>query len=175
MNDVSNHHITETRQRSTNQIDQPDTKNKFTKQKLKHFHYAIKQMSSQSSIRGKNTTIEVEVKHFIQMMRKQQAPNLLAYTQYMDSTRQRNPAGVEFQSRQSSSPGNVSVGAEFQLGQSSSRGKVPVEEEFQSGQRMDTPNQKPYMHQLAWSETKNARRQLGALGYLIGSYSPLVN
>ena len=30
-------------------------------------------------------------------------------------------------------------------------------------------------HQPAWSQTKNLRRLLGALGYLLGSYSALVN
>ena len=30
-------------------------------------------------------------------------------------------------------------------------------------------------HQLAWSKTKNPRRLLGDLGYLLGSYSALVN
>ena len=79
MNEVSNHHISETRKRSTNQIDQSDTEKKLTKYKVKHFHYAIKYMSSQSSSRGRNTTIEVEVKIFIQMMSKQQDPNILTY------------------------------------------------------------------------------------------------
>ena len=79
MNEVSNHHISEKRKRSTNQIDQPYTKKKLTKYKLKHFHYAIKYMSSQSSSQGRNTTIEVEVKLFIQMMSKQHAPNIIAY------------------------------------------------------------------------------------------------
>ena len=59
-----------------NQIDKPETKKKFTKYKLKHFHYAI---TLQSSSRGKNIVIEVEVKLFIQIMSKQQAPNLPTY------------------------------------------------------------------------------------------------